>query len=62
MSAGHGVSRKCYGREKEKLAGIGRGNKFLGNICQDVSCLITRLIEKENLGVLLKDKKTKETS
>lgn len=33
------------------MAGTGQGNKFSGNICQDISCLIIRELEKRILGV-----------
>ena len=40
ISTGYGTSDQYYGGDKELLAGTEKGNKFSGDICQDVSCLI----------------------
>ena len=50
VSTGCGVSEKYYGGEN-KLAGTGQGNKFSGDMCRDISCLIIRQLEVENLGI-----------
>ena len=40
ISTGYGISKNFYGGEDEELARMGQGNKFLGNIYRDISCLI----------------------
>ena len=50
ISTGYGVSNTFYRGSKE-LAGTGQGNKFSGNICRDISCLIIRQLEIKNLGI-----------
>ena len=41
ISAGHGISDDYYGGEVV-LAGTGQGNKFSGDVCRDMSCLIMK--------------------
>ena len=40
-----GASSTYYGGEEDKLAGTGQGNRFSGDVCRDLSCLIIRNIE-----------------
>ena len=40
MCISFGVSTRFYGRQKNKLAGLGQGNVFSGTFCRDVSYLI----------------------
>ena len=44
-----------------KLVGTGKGNKNLGDMYRDVSCLIIRQLEKEGLGILIKSLCTVKT-
>ena len=44
ISAGFGISDDFY-RGLEKLAGTGQGNKFSGDMCRDISCLIMKQLE-----------------
>ena len=44
VSAGFGISDHFY-EGLEKLAGTGQGNKFSGNMCRDISCLIMKQLE-----------------
>ena len=50
ISIGCGVSDDCY-RGKVALAGTGQGNKFLGDMCCNMSCLIMKQLELQNLGI-----------
>ena len=59
-STGYGVSNTYCGGEEEKLEGTGQENKFSSNMYRDVSCLITRQIEKEMIETFIIDKKTEE--
>ena len=52
VSTGYGVSNTFYGGSKE-LAGTGQGNKFSGNMCRDISCLIIRQLKIKNLVIFL---------
>ena len=54
LSTAFGISEKYYGGEQRHLAGTGQGNQFSGDVCCDISCLIMKVIEKENLGMRLK--------
>ena len=58
MSTGFGISNHYYGREEEELVSTGQGNKFSGDMCRDVSCLIIRSIEKDGLGVKFIERET----
>ena len=60
ISTGYGVSKEHYGGNELKLAGTGQGNKFSGDMCRDVSCIIIRVIENNLLGVLCINKISKE--
>jgi len=50
ISTGYGISQSYYGGET-KLVGTGQGNKFSGDMCRDISCIIIRQLEVQNLGV-----------
>ena len=60
VSAGYGISKEYCEGEEEKLEGTGQGNKFSGDMCRDVSCLIMRQIEKQLIGIFFVDKITGE--
>ena len=47
MCTGFGISTAYYGGEDNKLAGTGQGNRFLGDVCRDTSCLIIKSIEQK---------------
>ena len=51
IRTGYGISKSYYGGELDPLAGTGQGNRFLGDVCRDTSCLILKVIEKNNLGM-----------
>ena len=51
ISTGYGISQEPYGGDVE-LAGTGQGNKFSGDMCRDISCLIIKQLEIQNLGIL----------
>ena len=40
-----------HGVEENYLAGTRQGNRFSGDVCRDVSCLIMKRIERERLGI-----------
>ena len=40
------------------MAGTGQGNKFLGDICRDTSCLMIRDLERRKFGIQMKSKVT----
>ena len=48
------INSRCYRGEEIILARTGQGNKFSGDIYRDISCLIIRQIEKENLRIQFK--------
>ena len=50
-----GISQNYYGGELDNLAGTGQGNTISGNHCRDVSCIIIREIEKQNLGMQVRN-------
>ena len=52
---GYGISSDYYGGFENYLVGTSQGNKFLGDLCRDTSCLIIRDIEKRNLGIQFDD-------
>jgi hypothetical protein len=54
VCTGFGMSERAYGEEKQQMAGTGEGNKFLGDICRDISYLIIRELKKRMLGVKFK--------
>ena len=54
ISTAYGISD--YGRKECELAGTGQGNKFLGDLCRDMSCMIIKVLEKEELGIKYKSK------
>ena len=51
ISTGYGISQEPYGGDVE-LAGTGQSNKFSGDMCRDISCLIIKQLEIQNLGIL----------
>ena len=50
VSTDFGVSKECYWRRGETLAGIGKGNVVSVKMCRDSSWIMLRDIEKETLG------------
>ena len=60
ISTGHGLSEDYYGGEHKSLAGTGQGNKFSGDMCRDVSCLIAKVLENKKYGINIKSKASKE--
>ena len=62
ISTGYGVSTDFYGGNEMVLAGTGQGNKFSGDMCRDVSCIIIKVIEKKGLGVKFENKANGETN
>ena len=58
VSAGHGISEDFYDGDDEVLVGRGQGNKIFGEMCRDISCLITKQIKKKQLGVKFIDLET----
>ena len=45
---GFRISEEVHEEINKKLAGIGQGNKFLEDMCRDISCLLIKEIEKKN--------------
>ena len=56
VQTGYGISDSYYGGKEDNLAGTGQGNKFSGDMCRDISCLIIKQLETEKLGIILKSK------
>ena len=54
LSTAFGISLDYYGGEENRLAGMGQGNRFSGDVCRDTSCLIMKRIEIEKV-VVFKD-------
>ena len=54
ISTGYGISSIYYGGKDSPLAGIGQGNRFLGDVCRDTSCLILKVLENRKLGITFK--------
>ena len=50
VSTAYGVSDRFYGGDID-LAGTGQGNKLSRDICRDISCLIIKQLEVQNLGI-----------
>jgi len=50
VSTAYRVSDRFYGGDID-LAGTGQGNKLSGDICRDISCLIIKQLEVQNLGI-----------
>jgi len=51
VKTGYGILNDWYGGRTNNLAGTGQGNKFLGNMCRDISYLIIKQLENSNLGI-----------
>jgi len=51
VSTAHGISKRYYGGSENELAGTGQGNKFSGDLCRDTSCMIIKVLEKNEMGV-----------
>ena len=51
INTGYGISHISYGGKENQLAGTGQGNKFSGDMCRDISCLIIKQIENQGLGI-----------
>ena len=49
ISTRYGISERCYKGEL-LIAGARQGNKFISNMCRDISCLIIKQLEMQNLG------------
>jgi len=64
INTGYGISLTSYGGRENQLAGTGQGNKFSGDMCRDISCLIIKQIENQGLGIKFKSpiKNTSEQS
>ena len=60
ISIGYRISNEYYGGEDMKLAGTGQGNKFSRDICCNMSYLMIRKLEKEDLGMKVKSLYTKK--
>ena len=45
------MSKEFYGGFNKKQVGIGQGHILSVNMCRDISCLIFKRIEEENLGI-----------
>ena len=60
ISTGYGISNQYYGGDEMQLAGTGQGNKFSGDVCRDVSCIIIKVIENKRLGVFFTNKESGE--
>jgi len=60
ISTGYGISEQYYGGEEDQLAGTGQGNKFSGDMCRDISCIIIKVIENKRLGVVFENQATGE--
>jgi len=58
VQTGYGISERYYGGKEDELAGTGQGNKFSGDMCRDISCLIIKQLEKEQLGIIFKSNLT----
>jgi hypothetical protein len=56
VCTGFGASSTYYGGEEDKLAGTGQGNRFSGDVCRDLSCLIIRNIECKQVGMNIQSK------
>ena len=56
MSAAFGISENYYRGEEKRLAGTGQRSHFSGDVCRDISYLIMRVIEKENVGMKITSK------
>jgi len=54
INTGYGISEEYYGGAQNELAGTGQGNKFSGDMCRDVSCLIIKQLENKELGIICK--------
>ena len=50
ICTGHGISEKRHRGALGKLIETRQGNKFLGELCRDTSCLIIKKIEELELG------------
>ena len=61
IRTGFGISNLYYGGELDPLAGTGQGNRFLGDVCRDTSCLILKEIENNNLGMNFESRITQES-
>ena len=59
LYTGFGISSSYYGGENERLTGTGQDNKFSGDLCRDISCLIIREIERKRLGMFIESNVTK---
>ena len=60
ICTGFGISDFYYGGEDNPLAGTGQGNRFLGDVCRDSSCLIIRDIERMNIGMKFESRVSRE--
>ena len=53
VHAGYKRSKIHCGGHEELLAGTGQGNRFSGDMCRDILCLIIKQIERKSLGVII---------
>ena len=50
-----------YGGANNILAGTGQGNRFSGDVCRDLSCLIIKNIEQRGVGMKIKSRVCNDT-
>ena len=55
-----GASSEFHRRINNKQAGIGQGHITSVNICRDISYLVIKLIEDQNIGIVMKSPISKE--
>ena len=48
ISTVYGICKDFYRGSESELAGTGQGNKFLGDLCSNTSCIIIKVLEKMN--------------
>ena len=56
--ADFGISKNFYGHRKFVLEGTGQGNSISGAICRDISYLIFKYLEDQQLGAKIIIKKS----
>ena len=61
ICTGFGISAMYYGGVNNILAGTGQGNRFSGDVCRDLSCLIIKNIEQRGVGMKIKSRVYNDT-
>ena len=51
-----------HGVEENYLAGTRQGNRFSGDVCRDISCVIMKSIENDQLGIKFESGLTNQSS